>query len=36
MGLVQSIELVCGGYIPRPSRNQIPSLVGQDDLLKAL
>ena len=26
----------CSGYIPRPPRNQIPPLVGQDDLFEAL
>ena len=26
----------CGGYIPGPPRNQIPPLVGQDDLFKVL
>ena len=26
----------CGGYIPGPPRNQIPPLVGQNDLFKAL
>ena len=26
----------CGGYIPGPPRNQIPPLVGQDDLFQAL
>ena len=26
----------CGGYIPGPLRNQIPPLVGQNDLFKAL
>ena len=27
---------VCSGYIPGPPRNQIPPLVGQNDLLEAL
>ena len=30
------MEPACGGYIPGPPRNQIPSLVGQNDLFKAL
>ena len=27
---------MCGGYIPEPPRNQIPPLVGQNDLFEAL
>ena len=30
------MEPACGGYIPGPPRNQIPHLVGQDDLFEAL
>ena len=30
------MEPVYGGYIPGPPRNQMPPLVGQDDLFKAL
>ena len=30
------MEPVCGGYISRSPRNQIPPLVGQNDLFEAL
>ena len=36
MSLVRPMGPVCGGYIPGPPRNQIPPLVGQNGLLKAL
>ena len=36
MSLVQPMGPACGGYIPGPPRNQIPPLVGQDDLFEAL
>ena len=36
MSLVQPMELVCGEFISGPPTNQIPSLVGQNDLLEAL
>ena len=36
MSLVRPMGPVCGGYIPGPPRNQIPPLMGQDDLFKAL
>ena len=30
------MEPACGGYISGPPRNQIPPLVGQDDLFEVL
>ena len=36
MSLVQSMESVCSGYIQEPPRNQIPSLLGQNDLFEVL
>ena len=36
MSLVQPMGPACSGYIPRPPWNQIPPLVGQDDLFEAL
>ena len=36
MSLVQPMGPVYGGYIPGPPRNQIPPLVGQNDLFEAL
>ena len=36
MSLVWPMGPVCSGYIPEPPRNQIPPLVGQNDLLEAL
>ena len=36
MSLVRPMGPVCGGYIPGPPRNQIPPLVGQNDLFEAL
>ena len=36
MSLVQPMGSACGGYIPGPPRNQIPPLVGQDDIFGAL
>ena len=36
MSLVRPMGPVCGGYIPGPPRNQIPLLVGQNDLFEAL
>ena len=36
MSLVQPMGPACGGYIPEPPRNQIPTLVGQNDLFEAL
>ena len=36
MSLVQPMGPAYGGYIPGPPRNQIPPLVGQDDLFEVL
>ena len=36
MTLVRPMGPACGGYIPGPPRNQIPPLVGQKDIFKAL
>ena len=36
MSLVQSMESACSGYISGPLQNQIPPLVGQNDLFEAL
>ena len=36
MSLVRPMGPVCGGYIPGPPRNQIPPLVGQNDLFESI
>ena len=36
MSLVPPMGPACSGYIPGPPRNQIPPLVGQDDLFETL
>ena len=36
MSLVQPMGPACSGYIPWTPRNQIPPVVGQNDLFEAL
>ena len=36
MSLVRPMGPACSGYFPGPLRNQIPPLVGQNDLFEAL